>query len=131
MSSYNRKFKETHYDNILCYRTYVRKLRHYALDRQVISLPFAVRSMTSLPAQILGLKDRGLLRENYRADVRIFDPEKVRDRGACADPHQNAEGAPEATVNGELVVDEGKITGKLPGKVLAKSGRRQNTKNQP
>jgi N-acyl-D-amino-acid deacylase len=75
------------------------------------------------------LKDRGLLRENYWADVAIFDPEKVRDRGAYADPHQNADGAHYVIVNGELVVDEGKITGKLTGKVLAKSSRRQNTKS--
>jgi N-acyl-D-amino-acid deacylase len=113
------------------YGTFARKLRHYALDRQVISLPFAVRSMTSLPAQILGLKDRGMLRENYWADVTVFDPEKVRDRATYTDPHQYAEGAPYVMVNGELVVDGGKITGKLPGKVLTSSDRRQNTKNQP
>jgi N-acyl-D-amino-acid deacylase len=113
------------------YGTFARKLRHYALDRQVISLPFAVRSMTSLPAQILGLKDRGMLRENYWADVTVFDPEKVRDRATYTDPHQYAEGAPYVMVNGELVVDGGKITGKLPGKVLTNTDRRQNTKNQP
>ncbi len=112
------------------YGTFARKLRHYALDRQVISLPFAIRSMTSLPAQILGLKDRGMLRENYWADVTVFDPEKVRDRATYTDPHQYAEGAPYVMVNGELVVDGGKITGKLPGKVLTSSDRRQNTKNQ-
>jgi N-acyl-D-amino-acid deacylase len=112
------------------YGTFVRKLRHYALDRQVISLPFAIRSMTSLPAQILGLKDRGMLRENYWADVTVFDPEKVRDRATYTDPHQYAEGAPYVMVNGVLVVDGGKITGKLPGKVLTSSDRRQNTKNQ-
>jgi len=87
--------------------------------------------MTSLPAQILGLKDRGMLRENYWADVTVFDPEKVRDRATYTDPHQYAEGAPYVMVNGELVVDGGKITGKLPGKVLTSSDRRQNTKNQP
>jgi len=105
------------------YGTFARKLRHYALDRKVISLPFAIRSMTSLPAQILGLKDRGLLRENYWADVTIFDPEKVRDRATYVVPHQYAEGVPYVLVNGDLVVDEGKITGKLPGKVLTRSNR--------
>jgi len=113
------------------YGTFARKLRHYALDRQVISLPFAIRSMTSLPAQILGLKDRGMLRENYWADVTVFDPEKVRDRATYTDPHQYAEGVPYVIVNGELVVDGGKGAGKLPGKVLTRSDRRQNTKNQP
>ncbi len=102
------------------YGTFARKLRHYALDRKVVSLPFAIRSMTSLPAQILGLKDCGMLRENYRADVTIFDPEKVRDRATYVNPHQYAEGIAYTLVNGELVVDEGKITGKLPGKVLTR-----------
>jgi N-acyl-D-amino-acid deacylase len=102
------------------YGTFARKLRHYALDRKVISLPFAIRSMTSLPAQILGLKDRGMLRENYWADIAIFDPEKVRDRASYTNPHQYAEGVPYVLVNGELVVDDGKITGKLPGKVLTR-----------
>ena len=105
------------------YGTFARKLRHYALDRKVISLPFAIRSMTSLPAQILGLKDRGLLRENYWADVAIFDPEKVRDLATYVNPHQYAEGVPYVLVNGDLVVDDGKITGKLPGKVLTRSSR--------
>jgi N-acyl-D-amino-acid deacylase len=105
------------------YGTFVRKLRHYALDRKVVSLPFAVRSMTSLAAQILGLKDRGLLKENYWADIAVFDPEKVRDRATYTNPHQYAEGVPYVLVNGELVVDQGKTTGKLPGKVLTRSSR--------
>jgi N-acyl-D-amino-acid deacylase len=113
------------------YGAFARKLRHYALDQKVISLPFAIRSMTSLPAQILGLKDRGMLRENYWADVTIFDPEKVRDRATYTDPHQYAEGVPYVMVNGELVVDGGKGAGKLPGKILTRSGRQLNTKNQP
>jgi N-acyl-D-amino-acid deacylase len=113
------------------YGTFARKLRHYALDRKAISLTFAIRSMTSLPAQILGLKDRGLLRENYWADVTIFDPDKIRDRATYTNPHQYAEGVPYVMVNGELVVDEGKIAGKLPGKILTRSERLQNTKNQP
>lgn len=100
------------------YGTFPRKLRHYTFERGVVSLPFALRSMTSLPAQILGLKDRGLLRENYWADIVLFDPAKVRDRATYTNPHQYAEGIPYVLVNGELVVDGGKLTGKLPGKVL-------------
>jgi N-acyl-D-aspartate/D-glutamate deacylase len=72
-----------------------------------------------------------MLRENYWADVMIFDPEKVRDRATYTNPHQYAEGMPYVIVNGELVVDDGKIVGKLPGKVLTRSDIRQNTKNQP
>jgi N-acyl-D-amino-acid deacylase len=105
------------------YGTFPRKLRHYTFDRKIISLPFAIRSMTSLTAQILGLKDRGMIKENYWADIVVFDPGKVRDRATYTNPHQYAEGIPYVLVNGELVVDEGKFTGKLPGKVLTRPGR--------
>jgi N-acyl-D-amino-acid deacylase len=100
------------------YGTFPRKLRRYVFERNIISLPFAIRSMTSLPAQIIGLKDRGLLREGYWADVTIFDPSKVGDRATYVNPHQFAEGIPYVIVNGELAVDNGKIAGKLAGKVL-------------
>lgn len=101
------------------YGTFPRKLRRYVFERRIITLPFAIRSMTSLPAQILGLKDRGLLREGYWADVTIFDPRTVADRATYTEPHQYAEGIPYVIVNGELVVDGGRISGKLPGRVLA------------
>ncbi len=74
--------------------------------------------MTSLPAQILGLKDRGLLKEGSWADVTIFDPATIRDRATYTNPHQYADGIHYVFVNGEMVVDGGKITGKLSGKVL-------------
>jgi N-acyl-D-amino-acid deacylase len=101
------------------YGTFPRKIRHYVFERKIISLPFAIRSMTSLPAQILGLKDRGLLRENYAADIVVFDPERIRDRATFTRPHQYAEGIPFVLVNGELVVDGGAITPRLPGRALS------------
>ncbi len=105
------------------YGAFPRKIRRYVFERGVISLPFAIRSMTSLPAQIIGLRDRGLLREGYWADITIFDPEKIADRATYENPHQYAEGIRYVLVNGEFVVDEGKITGKLPGKVLTPTRR--------
>jgi N-acyl-D-amino-acid deacylase len=101
------------------YGTFPRKIRRYVFERGIISLPFAVRSMTSLPAQIIGLKDRGLIREGYRADITVFDPEKIADRATFTDPHQYSDGVPFVFVGGEMVVDQGKITGKLPGRVLS------------
>jgi N-acyl-D-aspartate/D-glutamate deacylase len=74
--------------------------------------------MTSLPAQIIGLKDRGLIKEGYQADITLFDPEKIADRATFTNPHQYADGVPFVFVSGELVVEGGKITGKLPGRVL-------------
>ncbi len=105
------------------YGAFPRKIRRYVFERGVISLPFAIRSMTSLPAQIIGLRDRGLLREGYWADITVFDPEKIADRATYTDPHQYAEGILYVLVNGEFVVDGGKLTGRLPGRVLTPARR--------
>ena len=69
------------------YGTMARKIRYYSLDRGVISLPHAIRSMTSLAAQIIGLKDRGLVQTGYWADLVVFDPKTVADK---ADVHRAA-----------------------------------------
>ena len=76
------------------YGTMPRKIRRYVLDRSVISLPFAIRSMTSLPAQIMGLKDRGLLRTGYWADLVVFDLETIADKATFTEPHQYPTGIP-------------------------------------
>jgi N-acyl-D-amino-acid deacylase len=103
------------------YGSYPRKLRRYALDRGVITIENAVRSSTSLPAQIMGIHDRGLLREGLAGDVVIFDPATVRDKATFSEPHQYAEGIDFVLVNGKFVVEGGKLTGALPGVVLAHS----------
>ena len=100
------------------YGTFVRKIRYYALDRGVITLEHAIRSSTSLPAQILGLQDRGTLREGAYADVAVIDLERVRDMATFFEPHQYAEGVDYVLVNGELVIDGREITWELPGRVL-------------
>ena len=100
------------------YGSYPRKLRHYALDRRVVTLEEAIRSSTSLPAQILGLRDRGLVREGLAADLVVFDPATVRDRATFAEPHQPAEGIELVLVNGQAVVESSRVTGALPGRVL-------------
>jgi N-acyl-D-amino-acid deacylase len=76
--------------------------------------------MTTLPAQIMGLKDRGQLREGAAADVVVLDLERVRDKATFFEPHQYSEGIELVLVNGVPVVDGGKLTWKLPGKVLAR-----------
>lgn len=100
------------------YGTFPRKIRHYALDRGVISLEHAVRSATSLPAQILGLDDRGSIREGMAADIVVFDVERIRDTATFFEPHQYAQGIDFVLVNGELVVDRGQPTGALPGVII-------------
>ena len=101
------------------YGAFPRKIRRYVRDRGVIDLPFAIRSMTSLPAQVFGMKDRGQIRAGAFADVLIFDPAKVNDAATYQDPHQLAEGMTHIIVNGVLVRDDGKFSNALPGRVLS------------
>ncbi len=100
------------------YGTNVKVLGHYARDEGVLTLEDAVRKMTSLPAQALGLKDRGLIREGLAADIAVFDPLTVRDTNTFEYPKSYAAGVPFVLVNGVLVVDKGEHTGALPGRVL-------------
>ena len=100
------------------YGSYPRKLRHHALDRRVVAIEEAIRASTSLPAQILGLRDRGLVREGLAADLVVFDPATVRDRATFTEPHQLAAGIELVLVNGQAVVENSRVTGTLPGRVL-------------
>jgi N-acyl-D-amino-acid deacylase len=102
------------------YGTFPRKLRRYAIEHGALTVEDAIRSMTTLPAQIMGLKDRGQLREGTAADVVVLDLERVRDKATFFEPHQYTEGIELVLVNGVPVVDGGKLTWKLPGKVLAR-----------
>jgi N-acyl-D-amino-acid deacylase len=99
------------------YGTMPRKIRRYAMDGGVISLPFAIRSMTGLPAQIMRLKDRGFVRVGHWADLVIFD-DTIADNATFTEPHQYPTGIPFVFVNGVAVIDGGKPTKALPGKVL-------------
>jgi N-acyl-D-amino-acid deacylase len=100
------------------YGAFPRKLRVYARERQVIDLPFAIRSMTSLPAAVFSLKDRGILREGAFADVLVFDPSQIRDTATYEDPHQLAEGMVHVLVNGRLVRSDERFTGVLQGRIV-------------
>jgi N-acyl-D-amino-acid deacylase len=74
--------------------------------------------MTSMPAQVLGLKDRGLLREGFWGDVVLFDPDTVADMATYEDPKQYPKGIDYVLVNGSVVIDKGHHTGGRPGKVV-------------
>ena len=102
------------------YGTFPRVLGHYSRDEGVLPLQEAVRKMTGAPAQKLGLKDRGLLREGYKADITIFNPKTVKDVATFADPQRYPAGIPYVVVNGKIVVKKGEHTGALPGKALRK-----------
>jgi N-acyl-D-aspartate/D-glutamate deacylase len=100
------------------YGAFPRKIRRYVNERGVVDLPFAIRSMTSLPAQVFGIKDRGQIRAGAFADVLLFDPAKVKDAATYQDPHQLAEGMTHIIVNGVLAREDGRFTTALAGRVL-------------
>jgi len=102
------------------YGTFPRKIRRYALERQIISVEHAVRAATSLPAQILGLRDRGMVREGFKADLVVFDLETIKDTATFFEPHQHAEGIDYVLVGGAFVKDKGKLTWERPGKVITR-----------
>jgi dihydroorotase/N-acyl-D-amino-acid deacylase len=106
------------------YGSFPRILGRYVREEKLIRLEDAVRKMTSLPAQRLGLRDRGLLRAGLAADVTIFDPAKVIDRATFEAPHQFSEGVAYVFVNGQPVIDGGRPTDRLPGRALRGPGYR-------
>ena len=102
------------------YGSFARKLSRYVRERGTVSLEHAIRSMTSLPAAVFGMKDRGSIREGAAADIVIFDPAAIVERSTYTDPHRLAEGMFYVFVNGEPVIVEGKFTTAMPGRVLRK-----------
>lgn len=100
------------------YGAFARKLAVYVRERGVLDWASAIRSMTSLPASVFGMRDRGQLRPGAWADILVFDPQKVREVGTYLDPHHLAEGMVYELVNGQLVRDKGEFTGALAGKVV-------------
>ena len=104
------------------YGTFPRILRKYVREEKKLTLPDAIRKFSALPAQRMRLTDRGVLKEGMWADVVVFDPETIRDLATFENPNQLSEGMRFVLVNGVPVIDEGKMTDALPGKVLRGSG---------
>jgi N-acyl-D-amino-acid deacylase len=100
------------------FSTNPRVLGHYVRDERVLTLEDAVRKMTSLPAQILGLRDRGQIREGFAADIVLFNPATVRETTTFEKTKSYPEGIPYTIVNGVVVIDNGKHTGARPGRPL-------------
>jgi dihydroorotase/N-acyl-D-amino-acid deacylase len=104
------------------YGTFPRILSKYVREEKVLTLEDAIRKFSALPAQRMRLTDRGVLKAGMWADVVIFDPATVRDRATFDNPNQLSEGMDYVLVNGVPVIDQGKMTGALPGKVLRGAG---------
>ncbi len=105
------------------YGTYPRKISEFAMEEDWLSVGDAIRSGTSLPAQILGLRDRGTIREGNVADLVVLNLEELKDNATFFEPHQYPSGVDFVIVNGTFVVDGGEITGELPGRIITPDTR--------
>jgi dihydroorotase/N-acyl-D-amino-acid deacylase len=104
------------------YGTFPRILRKYVREEKELTLPDAIRKFSALPAQRMRLTDRGVLKQGMWADVVVFDPAKITDKATFENPNQFSEGMEYVLVNGVPVIESGKMTGALPGKVLRGPG---------
>ena len=100
---------------------FARKLRRYVVDEEVVSLPDAIRSMTSLPAMVYRMSDRGVLRPGAVADLVVFDLDRVRDRATFENPHQLAEGMTHVVVNGRVAWRDGRLSAERHGRVISRN----------
>jgi len=100
------------------YGSFPRKISKYVQEDKIIELPFAIRSMTSLPASVFGMQDRGLIRAGQIADITIFNPDTIRDNATYSDPHQLSDGVEFMILNGKFAVKYGEFQDELSGKVL-------------
>jgi len=107
------------------YGSFPRILGKYVREDKIFTLEDAIRKMTVLPAQRVGLKDRGLLKPGFYADITIFNPATIIDKATFEDPHQYSEGVSRVLVNGKLVWENGASTGNLPGMILRGPGYRK------
>ena len=102
--------------------SFIRVLGKYSRDENLISLQEAIRKLSYLPASNLNLKNRGLLKKDYFADVVIFDPHKVDDKATFEEPLQYAEGIENVFVNGVEVISNGEHTGEFSGRFVKGAG---------
>jgi N-acyl-D-amino-acid deacylase len=105
------------------YGTFPRVLGKYVREEKVVPLAEMIRKMTAMPAGHLGFVRRGMLKVGWAADVCVFDPARIIDKATFEEPAVYPEGISQVVVNGEIVVDSGQHTGRLPGKVLRKNPR--------
>ena len=106
------------------YGNFARWLGRYVRDEKIVPLEEGIRRLSALPAENLGLKDRGRLAEGYFADVVIFDAATIRDHATFEKPHQYSTGVVHVFVNGAQVLRDGEHTGAKPGRVVRGPGYR-------
>ncbi|MFQ5721838.1 MAG: amidohydrolase family protein [Candidatus Aminicenantales bacterium] len=106
------------------YGTFPRFLRLYVREKKLLSLPEAIKKMTSMPAAKMGLTKRGVIKKGNFADVVVFDPMAIADLATYTKPQQYPKGIDYVIINGQVVIDHNTHTGQLPGKTLAGPGKK-------
>lgn len=114
----NVQIPDKSYPHPRSYGTFPRKIREYVLKNKWITMEQAIRAATSLPAEVLGLVDRGSLKQGFAADIAIFDPDEISDRATYAAPHRYSVGIRYLLINGRLVIENGNYNGRLAGKPI-------------
>ncbi len=104
--------------HIRAYSTFLHKIKKYGLERNTVSLAHIIRSQTSLPARIMNWTDKGWIKPGYDADMAVIDLKNIKTGSSISNPHCYSSGVEYLLVNGELVIVQGKWTGRLPGKVI-------------
>lgn len=100
------------------YGTFPRIISKYVREEKVLTLEDAIKKMTSLPSEVFRIKNRGLIKEGFFADLVVFDYDKIKDNAKFNDPHQYPSGIHYVIVNGKIVVEKGKHTGEFPGMII-------------
>jgi N-acyl-D-amino-acid deacylase len=114
---------DTTYTHPRTYGGFTRKITQLVFDEKLITLPFAIRSMTSLPASFFGIPDRGLLKPGFFADIAIFDVSRMRANATYENPRRYSDGTVHVLVNGKFSLRDGKPTGVLAGQPILRGGR--------
>ena len=100
------------------YGAFPRVLGKYVREKKILPLETAIKKMTSMPAGVMNLQDRGILAANMIADITIFNPETICDRATYENPHQYSNGIDKVIVSGAVVIDQGKHTGRMMGQII-------------
>lgn len=122
MNAHRDKDKNVHPRS---YGTFPRVLGRYVREKKLLPLEIAIRKMTSLPAAIVGLQNRGSIQPGYKADITLFDANTVNDAADFTNPHQYPVGIRQVLINGTIAVDENRLTGQGRGEVLRKGSERK------
>jgi len=101
---------------------FTKKLKDFVIDEGIISMPFAIRSMTGMGADFLGWTDRGYIREGMMADIAVLDEAAIQDNATFEEPHQFSDGTVHVLVNGTFAIRDGVFTGATAGRSLVRGG---------